>query len=61
MQNARAIFVMKTDIEICTEVRKYKNILLYNEVLWDKYNMFHTPVQHSIIPIISNVEYFGHS
>jgi hypothetical protein len=36
MQNACTLFVTKPDIEIWTEVRKYKNVLLHNEVLWDK-------------------------
>jgi hypothetical protein len=40
---------MKPDTEIWTEVRKYRNVLIHSEVLWDKYNVFQTPVQHSIM------------
>jgi hypothetical protein len=36
MLNACPLFVMKADVEIWTEARKYRNVLLHNEVLWDK-------------------------
>jgi len=30
-------------------VRIYRNVLLYNEVQWDRYNVFQTAVQQSIM------------
>jgi len=49
MQNACTLSVMKPDVEIWTEVRTYRNVLLHNEVLLDRHNVSQTPVQHSIM------------
>jgi hypothetical protein len=49
MENACTLFVPKPDVEKWTEVRIYRNVLLYNEVQWDRYNVFQTAVQQSIM------------
>jgi len=44
MQNACTLFVTRPDTDIWTGVRKYRNALLHNEVLWDEYNVLETPL-----------------